>query len=55
MLARVLGAGLCRYSELRNGRLTLYDFFSLLRIADWQDYSRHYAHNFEKEHTHGRN
>ena len=40
MVARVLAAGMCKYPDLVDGTLTLYDFFAMLRVVDWIDYTK---------------
>ncbi len=43
MISRVLTKNLCSYRELVDGSLTLHDFYSMLRVADWLDYQQAYA------------
>ena len=42
-LSRLVGSGLCRYSDLTDGTISISGYFDLLRLADWREYAEAYA------------
>lgn len=40
---------LTTYDKLVDGTLTLYDVFSMVRLADWLDYKAQWLHNATSE------
>lgn len=38
LAARLVSAGMCSYMDLISGRVTVRDFFEMLRVVDWRDY-----------------
>lgn len=46
-MGRVIESGACSYTDLLSGKVSIRDFFEILRILDWNNYAQAVVQNRE--------